>query len=74
MNGVTPEKLISAIRENITRKGAVWSGQPGFRGKEMDLCKLFSTCISAGGFDHVSIFNFFSIDPLPILPVHCLVD
>ncbi|PLW32710.1 hypothetical protein PCANC_19574 [Puccinia coronata f. sp. avenae] len=32
----------------------VWSGPPGFRGKELDLFKVWSLCVRAGGFDRVT--------------------
>ncbi|KNE96532.1 hypothetical protein, variant 1 [Puccinia striiformis f. sp. tritici PST-78] len=54
MQGLTSDKLMAAIRDSLARKGTAWNGQPGFRGKELDLCKVFHTCISAGGFDRIT--------------------
>ena len=58
LNGITPDKFMSAIRDSLLRKGAAWNGQPGFRGKELDLYKVWTTCLQAGGFDRVGRLHF----------------
>ncbi|WAQ84778.1 hypothetical protein PtA15_5A351 [Puccinia triticina] len=57
-NGITPERLMGAFRDHQERKGVSWKGQPAFRGKELDLCKLLGICISGGGFDRVTAGGF----------------
>ncbi|CAH7687476.1 expressed protein [Phakopsora pachyrhizi] len=54
LNSLTSDNFMHALRDSYTRKGFAWTGPPIFRGKDVDLFKLFGICVSGGGFDRLT--------------------
>ncbi|PLW10310.1 hypothetical protein PCANC_19569 [Puccinia coronata f. sp. avenae] len=50
---IAPDSFAATVGDHLRRKG-LWNGPPLFRGKELDLFKVWSTCLKAGGFDRVT--------------------
>lgn len=54
LSGMPREKFLSVLRESWARNGIPWTGSPNFKGKELDLHKLFSACVAAGGYERIT--------------------